>query len=97
MARVRVSARGVRSINRPVRISRALFPVDRVFENSSYKDRYRILCQRLVRERLYDAVCFVTSSRDPAQPIHEPDPELGFTNFVAAIVGRAIYIRALGS
>lgn len=79
----------------PVRIAKSLFPVDPVFVNTSYKDRYRILCQRLVRERLYDAACFLTSSQDPAQPIDEPDPELSFSNFVAAIVGRAAYIRAL--
>lgn len=81
----------------PVRLAKSLFPVDPIFENTSYKDRYRILCQRLVRERLYDAACFVTSSKDPEQPIHEPDPELGFTNFVAAIAGRAAYIKALAS
>lgn len=34
----------------PVRLAKTVFPVERVFENTSYKDRYRILCQRLVRE-----------------------------------------------
>ena len=80
---------------KPVRLAKSLFPVDPIFENTSYKDRYRILCQRLVRERLYDAACFVASSKDPDQPIHEPDAELGFTNFVAAVAGRAAYIKAL--
>jgi hypothetical protein len=79
----------------PVRLATSLFPVDPIFENTSYKDRYRILCQRLIRERLYDAACFVTSSKDPAVPIHEPDPELGFANLVAAIAGRTAYIKAL--
>jgi hypothetical protein len=59
--------------------------------------RIGVVCQRLVRERLYDAACFVTSSKDPNQPINEPDAELGFANFVAAIAGRAAYIKALGS
>lgn len=81
----------------PVRVAKSAFPVDPVFVNTSYKDRYRILCQRLVRERLYDAACFFTSSQDPAQPIHEPDPELSFANFLAAIAGRAAYIRALSA
>jgi hypothetical protein len=80
----------------PVRLAKSLFPVDPIFENTSYKDRYRILCQRLVRERLYDAACFATSSNDRDQPIHEPDPELDFTNFVAAIAGRVAYIKARG-
>ena len=80
---------------RPVRLAKTLFPVDNVFENTSYLDRYRILCQRLVRERLYDAACFVTSSRAADSPISEPDPELTFSNLAAAIVGRAAYIKAL--
>lgn len=53
-----------------VRLSKTPFSVDPVFECTSYKDRYRVLCKRLVRERLYDAVCFVTSPRDPDEPIH---------------------------
>jgi len=54
------------------------------------------LCQRLVRERLYDAACFVTSSADPSVPVHQPSAELSFENFVAAIAGRATYVKALG-
>ena len=79
----------------PVRLAKTLFPVEEVFEGTSYSDRYRILCQRLVRERLYDAACFVTCSRDPEVPICQPDPELSFTKFVAEITGRAAYISAL--
>lgn len=80
----------------PVRVAKTVFPVERIFENTSYTDRYRILCQRLIRERLYDAACFVTSSPTPGSPIHEPDPDLSFASFVAAIAGRAAYIHALG-
>jgi hypothetical protein len=79
----------------PVRLAKTLFPVERVFENTSYKDRYRILCQRLVRERLYDVACFATSSRTPGSPIHQPDPELSFNALRAAIAGRAAFIKAL--
>lgn len=79
----------------PVRIAKTVFPVERVFDNTSYKDRYGILCQRLVRERLYDAACFVTSSRVPGSPIHQPDPELSFSTLRAAIAGRAAFIKAL--
>jgi hypothetical protein len=80
----------------PVRIANSVFPVEPIFRRTSYMDRYRILCQRLVRERLYDAACFVVSPRDPAKPIRQPDKELGFSNFAAAIAGRAAYIAALG-
>jgi hypothetical protein len=79
----------------PVRLAKTVFPVERVFENTSYKDRYRILCQRLVRERLYDAACFATSSRAPGSPIHQPDPELSFNALRAAVAGRAAFIKAL--
>ena len=79
----------------PVRMAKTVFPVDPIFEKTSYEDRYRILCRRLVRERLYDAACFVTSRKDPEQPIHQPDPEVNFSNFIAAIAGRAAYVKAL--
>lgn len=81
----------------PVRLAKTVFPVERIFEGTSYKDRYQILCQRLVRERLYDAACFVTSSADTSVPVHQPSDELGFANFVAAIAGRAAYLRAMQS
>jgi hypothetical protein len=79
----------------PVRLSTTVFPADPAFVGTSYKDRYRILCRRLVRERLYDAVCFVTSSKVPGEPVQQPDPEIGFDNFVASIVGWAAYLKAL--
>jgi hypothetical protein len=79
----------------PVRLAKTVFPVERVFDNTSYKDRYGILCQRLVRERLYDVACFATSSRAPGSPINQPDPELSFNALRAAIAGRAAFIKAL--
>jgi len=82
---------------RAVGLGNPAFPVDPIFHGTSYKDRYRLLCQRLVRERLYDAAAFVTSSEDATEPIHEPDPEVGFGNFAAAIAGRVAYIKALPS
>ncbi len=79
----------------PVRVAQGVFRPEPIFQDTSYKDRYGILCQRLVRERLYDAACFVTSSRDPESPINQPYDELSFANFTAAIAGRAAYIKAL--
>lgn len=81
----------------PLRLNHSVFPVDPIFEDTSYMDRYRILCQRLVRERLYDAACFVASSPNPEQDVYEPDPELGFANFIAAVLGRVAYVKALES
>lgn len=81
----------------PVRVAPGVFRPEPIFDGTSYKDRYAILCRRLVRERLYDAACFVTSSREPNSPINQPEDELSFANFTAAIAGRAAYIKALGA
>jgi hypothetical protein len=78
---------------RPVRLPNTVYEVEAVFEQTSYADRYRILCQRLVRERLYDAACFMTATLDSS--ITEPDPEIGFAMFAAKIAGRAAEIQAL--
>ena len=82
---------------RPVGLPNTVFPVDEVFRDSSYKDRYRILCQRLVRERLHDAACFLTSSATGETRIDEPERELSFAAFASKILGRAAEIQALKS
>jgi hypothetical protein len=79
----------------PVSLPTPVFPVDPIFHGTSYADRYRILCQRLVRERLYDAACFLTTNAGPPTTLNEPDTELGFANFAAAIAGRVAYVQAL--
>jgi hypothetical protein len=77
-----------------VRVREPLFDAEDIFIGASYKLRYEILCRRLLSERLYDAVCFVTSSADPASPIHEPAGDLSFSSFVAQIRGRAAQLAA---
>jgi type II restriction enzyme len=77
----------------PVRLEEATHETERVFDGSSYMDRYGILCERLVKERLYDAAWFVaTSSRGT---VREPKPSLSYRKFAAAIAGRVAYIRNL--
>ncbi len=39
------------------------FKVFREFRDTSYADRYGLLCKRLVRERLYDSACLMLSSK----------------------------------
>jgi hypothetical protein len=60
-----------------------------VFPGTSYKKRYELFCRRLIRERLYDSACFVTSSEEPGSPIGEPAGDLSFSRFAAKIRGRA--------
>jgi Restriction endonuclease XhoI len=76
-----------------VGLAKSVFPPEPVFVRTSYKGRYAILCDRLVKERLYDAAWFLTATQDGK--IVEPDPGLSFAGFSAAIAGRAAYIQAL--
>ncbi len=60
------------------------------FQGISYARRYEIFCERLVRERLYDAACFLMSSKEGglAGDYIEPNPELSFRNFAASLGAR---------
>ncbi len=64
------------------------------FEEASYARRYELLLTKLVRERLYDAACFIMSeSKNQIKGTYrEPSPELGFQNFMQSLVARAIAI-----
>lgn len=75
--------------SRPVGAREPFFKIDEAFKGASYKKRYEVFCRRLVRERLYDAACFITSSEAPDSPIEEPARDLSFARFVAEIKGRA--------
>lgn len=75
--------------SQPVGAREPFFEIDEAFKGASYKKRYEIFCRRLVRERLYDAACFVTSSEEPGSPIEEPASDLSFARFTAEIKGRA--------
>ncbi|WIY84019.1 PaeR7I family type II restriction endonuclease [Propionimicrobium sp. PCR01-08-3] len=72
----------------------ALFSTDEVFRDTSYLDRYRILMQRLVRQKQYDAAV-VASTRQGEGVIDEPVFDLSFANFEAAVIARPAYIKAL--
>jgi hypothetical protein len=71
----------------PVRVSEPHFPVFREFLNASYADRYELLCLRLVRERLYDATCFLLSdaTKGLAGAHTEPNRELSVARFAASL------------
>ena len=75
---------------RPISLPTTTFPVESIFEGTSYKDRYQILCRRLIRERLYDAACFLTSSADPASPISEPG---GFPKTLFCYLMQSVYSK----
>ncbi|MEW6720566.1 MAG: PaeR7I family type II restriction endonuclease [Thermodesulfobacteriota bacterium] len=75
-----------------VRLDEPHFPVLDVFRDTSYTDRYRIFCERLVLERLYDAACFMTSNQEGTAmgDYTEPSPDLSFRTFATSLMGRAV-------
>lgn len=76
----------------PVSMSEPHFKVFDEFRDASYAKRYQLFCERLVRERLYDATCFMMSNRAGGLKgeYSESAPELCFRNFAASLMGKAI-------
>ena len=74
----------------PVKIKSPHFLPFPIFEAASYLNRYDIFCTRLVRERLYDSACLLTSTRDDGLNgvYREPNEELSLFNFAASLQGR---------
>lgn len=92
-------------VHRPSGTSSTRLPIDDEFLNPtsrnsrdrivSYSKRAEIMCRRLVLEQLYDASCFVLSSRNPESEVVQPSADLGFRNFAASIQGHARYIKSM--
>jgi hypothetical protein len=61
-----------------------------VFQGVSYRERYELLCRRLVRERLYNAACFITATNAKKTVISQPADDLDFSTFAAALRGHAV-------
>jgi hypothetical protein len=61
------------------------------FKGVSYAQRYVLFCERLVRERLYDATTLLMSSKEGGLKgkYSEPSAELSFRNFAASLSARA--------
>jgi len=78
----------------PVQAREPHFKVFHEFKEASYAKRYEILLTKLVRERLYDAACFLMSNAmdGPNGGFSEPAPELSFENFIASLLAKAIAI-----
>jgi len=79
------------------RITLNPYPVDEAFQGRSYAKRYELVCERLLRDRLYDAACFFTSNARTGKrgDFKEPNEELGFRNFAISLHARvAAFARA---
>jgi Restriction endonuclease XhoI len=73
------------------RINLKPYEVDEEFQGLSYAKRYEIVCQRMVREMLYDAACFLTSNAIDGLrgKLQQPNPELSIRNFAISLHARA--------
>lgn len=81
--------------NNPVGVREPHFPVFPHFRDASYVQRYELLLTHLVRERLYDSVCFLASNRTAGRTgqFRYPSSELTFDAFAASLIGRAIAFK----
>lgn len=72
----------------PVKVVAPNFPVFPEFQGASYRTRYSILIEKLVRERLYDGACFMLSSSASVTngDYIEPNAELTFSKLVVPLV-----------
>jgi hypothetical protein len=74
----------------PVKVNAPHFPVFSEFNGASYRARYSILVEKLLRERLYDGACLMLSSAETglSGDYVEPNPELTFAKFVTPLVAQ---------
>ncbi len=78
----------------PVKTVAPHFPVFPEFRVASYRDRYAILIEKLLRDRLYDGACFLLSSTDAVDSgdFIEPHAELTFQKFITPLLGHVTSI-----
>lgn len=78
----------------PVRAQEPHFKVFPEFREASYAKRYELLLTKLVRERLYDAACFLMSNASDGRKgrYKEPAAELNFQNFMTSLTAKAIAV-----
>lgn len=56
------------------------FPIDPMFENASFLERFRLLCERLRKASLYNAVWFVVADPVSGTAV-EPDEAMTYEVF----------------
>lgn len=78
----------------PVKVVSPHFSVFPEFRDASYRGRYAILIEKLLRERLYDGACLLLSdaASEATGDYLEPHPELTFAKFVTPLLGRVASI-----
>lgn len=77
---------------RPVSVREPHFSVFSEFIDASYSKRYELFCRKLVRERQYNSVCFITADRKDAdleRNYAEPAKDLSSDQFLASLLCHA--------
>jgi hypothetical protein len=74
----------------PVKVIEPHFPVFPEFKAASYRHRYAVLIEKLLRDRLYDGACLLLSHSAAAVngDYIEPHPELTFAKFITPLVAQ---------
>lgn len=74
----------------PVAVAHATPPAEKIFDGTSYLDRYGILCARMVRERVYSGAAYVATRSAKADAWREPCPGLDVRSFLHAYYGHLV-------
>jgi hypothetical protein len=76
----------------PVSVKEPHFEVFPEFKGASYAKRYEIFCRKLLRERHYNAACFIVSHKDKGLngDFTEPAEDLVFTIFANSLKAQII-------
>jgi len=72
----------------PVRVTQPYFKVFPEFEGTSYLQRYRIFCQKLMLERHYSQCCLLWTSED--NKFGDVDPSISMEVFLSSLAGHII-------
>ena len=75
---------------RPVALPQTTLASDPIFSQTSYIQRYGILCERMVLDRLYTSAAYLAAPLGTEGAYREPHPELGFEQFARSYFGHLI-------
>ena len=78
------------SSRRPINLFSPLFEPFPLFHQTSYADRYAILCRHLLQERHYDASTLILTPRDGGGKYSEPYEDLQFASWAKRLYGHLI-------
>ncbi len=82
----------------PVAVDEPHFPVREEFRDASYAQRYQLLCEKLMRERLYDSTALLLAASTAAKTgaYREPSPALSFKAFAVNLMARGYALARAG-